>query len=139
MWCAALCFVVCVVFFKQKTAYEMRISDWSSDVGSSDLGARILVGGDVADALAAGLDRVHLDRRQLSEDVGRVLQLDPVILQVLARREMAIAAILFARDLGQLAKLARIERAIGNGAAPHIRTEASREGNESGDPWDSRG
>src|SRR3546814_9584552 len=27
-----------VVFFKQKTAYEMRISDWSSDVCSSDLG-----------------------------------------------------------------------------------------------------
>src|SRR3546814_9570402 len=24
-------------FFKQKTAYEMRISDWSSDVSSSDL------------------------------------------------------------------------------------------------------
>src|SRR3546814_9122115 len=28
-------------FFKQKTAYEMRISDWSSDVCSSDLGSRI--------------------------------------------------------------------------------------------------
>src|SRR3546814_17273958 len=27
-------------FFKQKTAYEMRISDWSSDVCSSDLLAR---------------------------------------------------------------------------------------------------
>src|SRR3546814_1058553 len=26
-----------VVFYKQKTAYEMRISDWSSDVCSSDL------------------------------------------------------------------------------------------------------
>src|SRR3546814_4438965 len=26
-------------FFKQKTAYEMRISDWSSDVCSSDLGS----------------------------------------------------------------------------------------------------
>src|SRR3546814_3725310 len=26
-----------VIFFKQKTAYEMRISDWSSDVCSSDL------------------------------------------------------------------------------------------------------
>src|SRR3546814_3669178 len=26
-------------FFKQKTAYEMRISDWSSDVCSSDLAA----------------------------------------------------------------------------------------------------
>src|SRR3546814_4125594 len=29
--------IFCIVFFKQKTAYEMRISDWSSDVGSSDL------------------------------------------------------------------------------------------------------
>src|SRR3546814_16966111 len=28
-------------FFKQKTAYEMRISDWSSDVCSSDLVARV--------------------------------------------------------------------------------------------------
>src|SRR3546814_7550115 len=28
-------------FFKQKTAYEMRISDWSSDVCSSDLTGRI--------------------------------------------------------------------------------------------------
>src|SRR3546814_11177946 len=28
-------------FFKQKTAYEMRISDWSSDVCSSDLVAKI--------------------------------------------------------------------------------------------------
>src|SRR3546814_19756578 len=33
------CFYVefCFFFFKQKTAYEMRISDWSSDVCSSDL------------------------------------------------------------------------------------------------------
>src|SRR3546814_1845670 len=30
LWCV-------VFFFKQKTAYEMRISDWSSDVCSSDL------------------------------------------------------------------------------------------------------
>src|SRR3546814_7782941 len=29
--------IVLVFFFKQKTAYEMRISDWSSDVCSSDL------------------------------------------------------------------------------------------------------
>src|SRR3546814_2076661 len=28
---------MCIFFFKQKTAYEMRISDWSSDVCSSDL------------------------------------------------------------------------------------------------------
>src|SRR3546814_17071343 len=53
-------FVVIFFFFKQKTAYEMRISDWSSDVCSSDLdggaeqvnGAReallLLLGGDPA-------------------------------------------------------------------------------------------
>src|SRR3546814_15519833 len=35
---------VLVFFFKQKTAYEMRISDWSSDVCSSDL---IAVRGDL--------------------------------------------------------------------------------------------
>src|SRR3546814_8429694 len=34
-----LCFLVMFFFFKQKTAYEMRISDWSSDVCSSDLPA----------------------------------------------------------------------------------------------------
>src|SRR3546814_14248412 len=31
--------MLCFFFFKQKTAYEMRISDWSSDVCSSDLRA----------------------------------------------------------------------------------------------------
>src|SRR3546814_6236453 len=31
------CLVAVFFFFKQKTAYEMRISDWSSDVCSSDL------------------------------------------------------------------------------------------------------
>src|SRR3546814_3401632 len=31
-----------IFFFKQKTAYEMRISDWSSDVCSSDLRQRVL-------------------------------------------------------------------------------------------------
>src|SRR3546814_4846368 len=32
-----LAYSLCWFFFKQKTAYEMRISDWSSDVCSSDL------------------------------------------------------------------------------------------------------
>src|SRR3546814_8834640 len=38
MLLALLSVVSCILFFfKQKTAYEMRISDWSSDVCSSDL------------------------------------------------------------------------------------------------------
>src|SRR3546814_10835833 len=34
---SVLSLFVLIFFFKQKTAYEMRISDWSSDVCSSDL------------------------------------------------------------------------------------------------------
>src|SRR3546814_5178481 len=35
--------ICCFFFFKQKTAYEMRISDWSSDVCSSDLSRDYIV------------------------------------------------------------------------------------------------
>src|SRR3546814_4860749 len=45
-------------FFKQKTAYEMRISDWSSDVCSSDLEGD----GEVSPRLA-GLDPGYLHRQ----------------------------------------------------------------------------
>src|SRR3546814_2184268 len=37
MYASIIAIVFCFFFFKQKTAYEMRISDWSSDVCSSDL------------------------------------------------------------------------------------------------------
>src|SRR3546814_3755348 len=37
-----LMFMLSFFFFKQKTAYELRISDWSSDVCSSDLARRAL-------------------------------------------------------------------------------------------------
>src|SRR3546814_13983756 len=37
LFSVTLCFLCFFFFFKQKTAYEMRISDWSSDVCSSDL------------------------------------------------------------------------------------------------------
>src|SRR3546814_7152120 len=42
---------LCFFFFKQKTAYEMRMSDWSSDVCSSDL--HLLAGSAWIGALAA--------------------------------------------------------------------------------------
>src|SRR3546814_15987129 len=37
VWVYCVCWIILFFFFKQKTAYEMRISDWSSDVCSSDL------------------------------------------------------------------------------------------------------
>src|SRR3546814_6666418 len=66
-----------VFFFKQKTAYDMRISDWSSDVCSSDL-----------PAVAARRDGETLARRTLLARLcahhrpahGRLFRADPVLL-----------------------------------------------------------
>src|SRR3546814_9697381 len=63
---------VCILFFcffKQKTAYEMRISDWSSDVCSSDLypAFRVERGG------VAGVRRARRQRHTASGAVARTL------------------------------------------------------------------
>src|SRR3546814_1499676 len=71
----------CFFFFKQKTAYEMRISDWSSDVCSSDLphphrnrGALVMI-----EILAGHLDfgegAVQL-RRVAAHDLGDLEAVD---------------------------------------------------------------
>ena len=88
-----------------------------------DGGAGVVVGGDVADAVARGLHGMHVDLGQGRQRVGRVLELDPVELQVLARREMAVAAVVLARDVGELAQLARRQRAVGDGDAQHVGME----------------
>src|SRR3546814_10257743 len=64
-------FVCLFFFFKQKTAYEMRISDWSSDVCSSDL-RLIHERGRLAELKSArgGIDR-------LVNDVYALLRVDP--------------------------------------------------------------
>src|SRR3546814_5874285 len=52
-------------FFKQKTAYEMRISDWSSDVCSSDLsatGTANAASASCAPTEGAGYDRWNAER-----------------------------------------------------------------------------
>src|SRR3546814_10289154 len=57
------CVVVLFFFlFKQKTAYEMRISDWSSDVCSSDLGR-----------VAGGIEDAHVGEGDLVVAVGRAV------------------------------------------------------------------
>src|SRR3546814_4091809 len=42
-----VCHYVFFFFFKQKTAYELRISDWSSDVCSSDLATKAAIAADL--------------------------------------------------------------------------------------------
>src|SRR3546814_10881619 len=60
---------MCFFFFKQKTAYEMRISDWSSDVCSSDL---IKSDGFVRQALGQALEDVLLARRESRDEDSRI-------------------------------------------------------------------
>ena len=79
-----------------------------------------MVGGDVADAVARCLDGVHLDAGEIGQDLRHVGQRRPVVLDVLARGEMAVALVVFAGDVGQHAHLLRVQRAVGDGDAQHV-------------------
>src|SRR3546814_10269807 len=77
--------VLWLFFFKQKTAYEMRISDWSSDVCSSDLLAFGTIDSFLLWRLTGG--RVHATdatnaARTLLYDIGRQIW-DPELLALL--------------------------------------------------------
>src|SRR3546814_5414843 len=71
LWCllylyifsCMVCFLLFFFFFKQKTAYEMRISDWSSDVCSSDLLHAVLQFLPVDDVVAAAAPGIEQPRR----------------------------------------------------------------------------
>src|SRR3546814_6292385 len=79
VWCLFFsCLLLLFVFFfffvfKQKTAYEMRISDWSSDVCSSDLrGGVRQCGRPLPDELVPGLDGGAADERLPRSEERRV-------------------------------------------------------------------
>src|SRR3546814_6270867 len=65
-WVISAAFVF--FFFKQKTAYEMRISDWSSDVCSSDL-CQFVESWDFFEALTQALPEFAYRRVDLAVDV----------------------------------------------------------------------
>src|SRR3546814_10908124 len=73
MWSSIIIFF----FFKQKTAYEMRISDWSSDVCSSDLHGLADAGAaEQADLAALGVGREQIDDLDAGDEdraVGRLI------------------------------------------------------------------
>src|SRR3546814_9328710 len=75
--CVSCVLFMMFFFFKQKTAYEMRISDWSSDVCSSDLEGEFGVypeacerthGHDHTLGHTCGPGRINLDERRISAD-----------------------------------------------------------------------
>src|SRR3546814_11528899 len=72
--------------FKQKTAYEMRISDWSSDVCSSDLGRERI---ELLDADDGGVLVARLVAR-FDQVVGDLARAEDEPLDVLVRRRRRI-------------------------------------------------
>src|SRR3546814_7753928 len=84
-----LVFMYRFFFFKQKTAYEMRISDWSSDVCSSDLKVEIEEGGDQRRPVARlpetllhdiiqGVDEIA-GMFTLARERGRIVECGPAV------------------------------------------------------------
>src|SRR3546814_9442826 len=69
-----VCSILVFFFFKQKTAYEMRISDWSSDVCSSDLAARCLSALACFRAFPALRHLLGRHGRTANESAGRLSQ-----------------------------------------------------------------
>src|SRR3546814_17135124 len=109
-----MCLYLFVLFFKQKTAYEMRISDWSSDVCSSDL-----------EELVVGLRALHLVEQEFHrcDLVHRLQQLaqDPDLLQQLRLDQQVLAA-----GAGLVAVDARVHTLFGESAVEVDRTEDRR-------------
>src|SRR3546814_16972809 len=105
MWCA------CFFCFKQKTAYEMRISDWSSDVCSSDLiGARrLLRWRELALIGFIGLDRQRRGGAPLPGVGGqhRIIEMDARravhqrMMDLLEGRDLPVGQPRYQRELGR--------------------------------------
>src|SRR3546814_4898920 len=84
--------LVIFIFFRQKSAYEMRIRDWSSDVCSSD----------IDDDLAGGQARGARSRRPQAARGGRARRRHPdrpggSVSQPVIRRLRADAPVLFSQ------------------------------------------
>src|SRR3546814_2218165 len=96
------CYLIVVVgvsvglcFVKQKTAYEMRISDWSSDVCSSDL----LASGYKAD-VSASLGRTTGQLIGLRNKFQQAAEMKQNITSTASRMEMMAAQIVQTDELG---------------------------------------
>src|SRR3546814_3216454 len=94
---------MCFFFFKQKTAYEMRISDWSSDVCSSDLLSGDKVYGELFDLT----DEAEMGHIQLSRDAD-LLVVAPASADLLAKMAQGRAD-----DLASTVLLRSEERRVG--------------------------
>src|SRR3546814_3559140 len=89
-----------VFFFKQKTAYEMRISDWSSDVCSTDL-PQHKIGPAASRMSEQGLEAERVeDHARIARENGEKIIANPQIaLDAITRQQATFTR----RDLAQFA------------------------------------
>lgn len=80
-----------------------------------------LVGGGVTNAVAAGLDRVHLHGSQFAENGRHIFQFRPVELHVLAGTDVGVAFVVVAGNLGHHPHLGGGQQAVGHSDAQHWR------------------
>src|SRR3546814_1928388 len=103
---------MCVFFFKQKTAYEMRISDWSSDVCSSDLGEYVPPTPNTYRNKAKNAQEAHeairpTDVTRLPKDVAAHLDNDGRRLYELIWKRAVASAMKSAEQIGSAARRER--------------------------------
>src|SRR3546814_4272028 len=79
-WLSALCIIF--FFFKQKTAYEMRISDWSSDVCSSDLSALLERLNSLLPQRAVSINEFNATKRLIINPGGEPFVYDQKLTQI---------------------------------------------------------
>src|SRR3546814_1612503 len=101
-------------FFKQKTAYEMRISDWSSDVCSSDL--------DRSEVIERQLDNINVGAKNIGIRI-----VDLRIKKIDLPTDSTVIRDVYRRMSAQRQQVASRLRAEGDEQSQTIRSEADRE------------
>src|SRR3546814_16302500 len=130
-------------FFNQKTAYEMRISDWSSDVCSSDLNMRTLhfikneekrrrIARETMDIYAPLAERIGMYEFMTEMQTLAFRELEPDAYESISKRLEQLPK-------GGGALLEQIGRGIQANLQAHgLRPEERRVGKECGRKWQSR-
>src|SRR3546814_13290319 len=123
VWFDFVSFFFVFFFFKQKTAYEMRISDWSSDVCSSDLTPEGLV--------QAGAEQRAAAKPLVQALRGRVEDLAQGRIALVPRRRVAADAgaeqVVVEEAIGGIGDRSLPARLLQRNVRPHERPQADRE------------
>src|SRR3546814_13297769 len=136
-----MCYIY-IFFFKQKTAYEMRISDWSSDVCSSDLVVDVLqLEHLVIGHVRLGQQDVHMAWHAARDRMDRIFDVDAFLLEQVGHSAQRVLRLRDSHAVtgvdDAILRLAHQDGGVVGAAG--LRTEQSRVGRGGGRTGQSRG